>query len=66
MWEGDDGLGQVVVVDWSGFAGLRGGFWGEMVVWWYFDRSQTWTRVKVGVGLGLGCGLVVYLGPKVI
>ena len=23
-----------------------GGKWGRRVVWWYFDRSQSWTRVK--------------------
>ena len=62
MWEGDDGLGQVVVVVLQVYGVVFGGRW------WFGGilTEVKWTRVKVGVGLGLGCGLVVYLGPKVI
>ena len=40
MWEGDDGLGQVVVV----VLQVTGWFGGKRVVWWYL------TEVKDGLG----------------
>ena len=38
----------------------------KRAVWWYwFDRGQSWTRVKDLVDLGLGCGLFVIWAQSV-